>query len=126
MRTLRIGIRSHEQAKARVLALAQGKADRNEDEPHIWVTSLGSLAQLLNAENMALLELIRAHEPQSLTELGALSRRSVPSLSRSLARMEEYGLITMVESGRMKGARVAFERLEIVVVDHGEGGRVAA
>ena len=126
MRTLRIGIRSHEEAKARILAIARGEKSRNENEPSIWVTSLSSLAQLLNEENMALLDLIREREPGSLTELAALTERSVPSLSRSLAKMEEYGLVTMIEDGRMRAPRVAFDRLEIVVVEHPPLNRQAA
>ncbi len=81
------------------------------------MTSLGSLAQLLNADNMALLDLIREREPGSLTERAALTQRSVPSLSRSLAKMEDYGLISMIDHGRMRAPRVAFDRLEIVVVE---------
>ena len=126
MRTLRIGIRSHEEAKAWLLAIARGEAKRRENEPSIWVTSLGSLAQLLNAENMALLDLIRDQEPASLTELATLTERSVPSLSRSLAKMEEYGLVTMIEQGRMRAPRVTFDRLEIVVVEHPPVNRQAA
>ncbi len=126
MRTLRIGIRSHDEAKSQLLAIAGGEASRNENEPSIWVTSLGSLAQLLNAENMALLDLIRAREPASVTELAGLTERSVPSLSRSLAKMEEYGLVNMVEHGRMRAPRVAFDRLEIVVVERPPLDRHAA
>ncbi len=126
MRTLRIGIRSHEEAKARLLAIARGEISRDENEPTIWVTSLGSLAQLLSPENTALLDLIRDREPESVTELSTLSGRSVPSLSRSLTKMEEYGLVAMVEHGRAHAPRVAFDRLEIVVIERPPVDRQAA
>jgi len=40
--------------------------------------------------------------------------------------MEEYGLVTMIEQGRMRAPRVTFDRLEIVVVEHPPINRQAA
>jgi predicted transcriptional regulator len=125
MTTLRIGIRSHEEAKARLLAVARGHAKRAKNEPTVWLSSLASLAQLLNDENMALLGVIREGKPASLTELAQMTGRSLPSLSRTLARMEEYGLVRMVDEGRAKSPRLTFDRLEIVV-DPLSGEKVAA
>jgi predicted transcriptional regulator len=75
---------------------------------------------------MALLDMIQDREPASLTELATLTERSVPSLSRSLSKMEEYGLVTMIEQGRMRAPRVTFDRLEIVVIEHPPVNRKAA
>ncbi|CAA6606349.1 conserved hypothetical protein [Rhodospirillaceae bacterium LM-1] len=125
MTTLRIGIRSHQEAKAHLLAIARGQAKRAKNEPTVWLTSLASLAQLLNEENMALLGTIRDGKPASLTELAEITGRSLPSLSRTLAKMEEYGLIEIAEAGRSKAPRLTFDRLEIVV-DQVSGEKVAA
>ena len=113
--TLRIGIRSHDEAKARLLAVASGQAQRDPDEPAVWVTSLASLAQVLNEDNQALLRLIGERRPNSLTELAALSGRALSNLSRTLSTMESYGLVEMVAAGRAKAPRLACDHVEIVM-----------
>ncbi len=115
MTTLRIGIRSHDEAKARMLALASGQVRRDPDEPTVWVTSLASLAQVLNEDNQALLRLIGERQPNSLTELAALSGRALSNLSRTLSTMETYGLVEMVETGRAKAPRLTCDHVEIVM-----------
>ncbi len=115
MTTLRIGIRSHDEAKARMLAIASGQAQRDPDEPTVWVTSLASLAQVLSEDNQALLRLIGEHRPNSLTELAAASGRALSNLSRTLSTMESYGLVEMVEHGRAKAPRLACDHVEIVM-----------
>ena len=115
MTTLRIGIRSHDEAKARLLAIAGGQAQRNPDEPTVWVSSLASLAQVLSEDNQALLRLIGERRPNSLTELAALSGRAVSNLSRTLSTMESYGLVEMIEAGRTKAPRLACDHVEIVM-----------
>ncbi|MDA8230079.1 MAG: helix-turn-helix domain-containing protein [Magnetospirillum sp.] len=115
MTTLRIGIRSHDEAKARMLALAGGQAKRDPDEPTVWVSSLASLAQVLSEDNQALLRLIGERRPNSLTELAALSGRALSNLSRTLSTMESYGLVEMVEIGRAKAPRLTCDHIEIVM-----------
>lgn len=116
MTTLRIGIRTHEEAKARLLAIARGQARREPNEPTVWVASLASLAQVLSPENLALLRLIAEHEPSSLTELADISGRAVSNLSRTLAAMERYGMVKMVAGeGRAKAPRLVCDQVEIVM-----------
>ena len=112
---MRIGIRSHDEAKARLLAIATGQAARDPDEPTVWVSSLASLAQVLSEDNQALLRLIGERRPNSLTELAALSGRALSNLSRTLSSMESYGLVEMVETGRAKGPRLTCDHVEIVM-----------
>jgi predicted transcriptional regulator len=126
VKTLRIGIRSHEEAKARLVSLVRGEASRGAHEPTVWLASLASLAQLLSDENMVLLDIIRKKRPRTMSELAQLSDRSAPSLSRTLSRMQDYGLIEMEVAGRAKGPRVTFDRLEIVVIEPPASGNRAA
>jgi len=126
MKTLRIGIRSHDDAKKRLLAIARGQASQAANEPTVWLASMASLAQLLSEENMGLLEIIRKHRPASISRLAERAGRSLPSLSRTLARMEEYGLIALETVGRAKAPRVTFDRLEIVLVEPAAGKMRAA
>ena len=52
--TLRVGIASYEQMKARTLAVARGKR-AHKSEPKIWFTSMESFAKILSDRNRALL-----------------------------------------------------------------------
>jgi predicted transcriptional regulator len=96
--TLRIGIASRAQMKARTIAVARGGHRRAADEPKVWFTSMESLAQVLSSRNTLLLELIRRARPASLKELADLSGRTVSNLSRTLRTMERYRLVTLTES----------------------------
>ena len=53
MKTLKIGIASYEQFKARTIAIAKGEYKPQPDEPKVWFTSLESFAKLLSAKNRA-------------------------------------------------------------------------
>lgn len=93
--TLRIGIASYEEMKARTLAIAHGRLKPGRQEPKVWFTSIESVAKVLSERNRALLDLIARRHPQSMTELAELSGRAVSNLSRTLKTMEGYGLVRM-------------------------------
>lgn len=95
MTTLRIGISSYDEMKARSIAIAKGEYRRKRGEPKVWFTSIESVAKVLSDRNRALLELIAKTEPESLTELAALSGRAKPNLSRTLKTMERHGLVRL-------------------------------
>lgn len=92
--TLRVGIASYEQMKARTLAVARGKR-AHKSEPKIWFTSMESFAKVLSDRNRALLALIAETQPDSLAELSELSGRAKSNLSRTLKTMERYGLVQL-------------------------------
>ena len=98
MTTLKVGIASYEDMKARTMAVARGKHRVAPDEPKVWFTSMESLAQVLSTRNTLLLELIRRARPASLKELADLSGRAVSNLSRTLRTMERYRLVTLTQS----------------------------
>jgi predicted transcriptional regulator len=95
MTTLKVGIASYEQMKARTLAVARGKQRAREDDPQIWFTSMESFAKILSDRNRALLALIAESQPGSLAELSELSGRAKSNLSRTLKTMERYGLVQL-------------------------------
>ena len=103
MTTLRIGIASYEEMKARTLAIARGEYKPKKGEPKVWFTSMESVAKVLSDKNRALLSLIATEQPTSLTELAKLSGRSKPNLSRTLKTMAGYGLVQLKKgaSGKM-------------------------
>ena len=69
MTTLRIGIASYEQMKARTMAIARGELLPGPEEPKVWFTSMNSLAKVLSEDNRTLLRQIAATRPASLDEL---------------------------------------------------------
>ena len=95
MRTLKVGIASYEQMKARTLAVARGKQRARRDSPKIWFTSMESFAKVLSDRNRALLALIAETQPDSLADLSQLSGRAKSNLSRTLKTMERYGLVQL-------------------------------
>jgi predicted transcriptional regulator len=125
-RVLRIGVRSYTDAKADLRAIADGSA-RNRDDTTVWVTSLSSLAQLLNEANIHLLEAIKSLQPESVTALAQAVSREPSNVSRTLATMETYGLVEMLDGeGRQKAPRLKFDELEIVYRPRERSGLRAA
>jgi len=61
-----------------------------------------SFARVLSDRNRALLHLIAQSEPESLTELAALSGRAKSNLSRTLKTMERYERVRLKKGKRGK------------------------
>jgi predicted transcriptional regulator len=99
MKTLKLGIASVEQYKARTMAIARGEYVPAADEPKVWFQSLETLAQVLSVKNRALLAVIAETNPASLNELAEKTGRAKSNLSRTLKTMESYDLIHF-EKGR--------------------------
>lgn len=102
MTTLKVGIASYDEIKARTLAIVRGERPRHRGEPKVWFASVESFAKVLSERNRALLELIADAEPESLAELAALSGRAKSNLSRTLKTMERYGLVHLKKGERGK------------------------
>src|SRR3546814_4548679 len=99
MKTLKIGIMSQAQMRARVLAIACGEYKPKATEPKIWFPYMKSLADVLSDENRALLKFIKETQPESLTSLAEATGRKVSNLSRTIKTNNSYG---MVEKNREK------------------------
>ena len=114
MTTLKVGIASYEEMKARTIAIARGERRVAPGEPKVWFTSTESFAKVLSAGNRELLRIIVEKAPESLDELAELTGRAKSNLSRTLRTMEGYGLVRLErgERGRIS-ARVAHDRLEL-------------
>ncbi len=116
MRTLRVGIASYEEMKARTLAIAKGKFKPAATDPKIWFTSPESFARVLSDRNRALLGLIAESSPQSLAQLAELSGRKKSNLSRTLKTMERYGLLRLRHGARGSLIpRVVYQRISLLL-----------
>ena len=64
----------------------------------IWFDSLKSVANVLSKENQHLLTVINEQQPQSVTELAALTGRAVSNVSRTLKTFQNAGIVELVTS----------------------------
>lgn len=100
MTTLKVGIASYEDMKARTMAIAKGELKPKATDPKVWFTSPESFAKLLSNRNRALLAVIVETHPASLHELAAKTGRTPGNLSRTLRTMERYGLVLLHKGAR--------------------------
>ena len=116
MKTLRVGISSRETYKKRTLAIAKGEHVPVKNEPKVWFESLGTLSQVLSEQNRSLLRLILETHPRSLHELAKSSGRATSNLSRTLRKMEQYGLVHFEQGpNRQLVPRVDYSGVELEV-----------
>jgi predicted transcriptional regulator len=116
MRTLRVGIASYEQMKARTVAIARGEYRPAADEPKVWFTSAESFARVLSDRNRALLGVIAESAPESLARLAELTGRKKSNLSRTLKTMERYGFVHLTRGVRGSvAARVPYHRISLTL-----------
>jgi predicted transcriptional regulator len=95
MKTLKVGIASYADMKARTMAIAKGELRPKPGDPKVWFTSPESFAKVLSNRNRALLAQIAETQPSSLHELAAATGRTPGNLSRTLRTMERYGLVRL-------------------------------
>lgn len=116
MTTLKVGIASYDEMKARTLRIARGEQRAARDEPRVWFTSTESFAKVLSANNRELLQIIDEQAPGSLEELARLTGRAKSNLSRTLKTMEGYGIIRLERGkrGRIKPSMAA-DKVELDV-----------
>ncbi len=97
---INIGIMPQDQIRERMLAIAKGEYKVKPSDPKIWFTSMKSLAEVLSDDNRALLKVIREAQPESISDLAALTGRKQSNLSRTLKTMSGYGLVEMIKNKR--------------------------
>jgi predicted transcriptional regulator len=116
MKVLKIGIASLDEMRARTMAIARGELKPRRDDPKIWFTSAESIAKVLSQSNRSLLREIVRTRPQSLAELAEKTGRKVSNLSRTLKKMESYGLVTLKSGrGRQMRPEVHYHRIEVMM-----------
>lgn len=112
MTTLRVGIASYDDMKARTLRIARGEERPAPNAPKVWFVSTESFAKVMSKGNRALLRQIADHRPGSLDELARISGRRKSNLSRTLKTMAGYGLVELRRGARGRIApRLKFDRI---------------
>ena len=105
-------------------AVARGARPAPADAGKPSFNSVRALVRLLTTENRQLLALIRDHKPQSVAELVALTGRAQPNLTRTLAKLEAAGFITMTTIGRRRTPRVAVKKIVVEINPYSDSDRV--
>ncbi len=114
MKSLKVGIASYEEMKARTMAIARGERRVAPGEPKVWFTSTESFAKVLSAGNRALLRVIAEKGPHSLDELARMTGKAKSNLSRTLRTMEGYGLVRLERGPRGRiTPKVTHDRVEL-------------
>jgi predicted transcriptional regulator len=101
--------------KEEMKAVARGERLAPPDAGRPTFESVEALLHLLTPHNRRLLATIRDRKPQSVTELAELTGRAQPNLTRTLAKLEGAGFITMKAVGRRKAPRVAVKKIVVEI-----------
>jgi predicted transcriptional regulator len=113
---IKIGILSVEEQRKRAIDIASGKRKQDKSEPRIYFPSMAAAGRILSDDNMALLRVIREHNPQSVDDLAQKVGKPQSNVSRSLHAMEPYGLVELIKQGRHVTPVVTFDRLDMALI----------
>ena len=81
----------------------------------IWFDSLKSVANVLSKENQHLLTVIAEQQPQSVTELAALTGRAVSNVSRTLKTLSKYHLVKMQKSQNGLAVKLQYRSMLLLI-----------
>ena len=105
-------------------AVARGERPAPADAGKPSFNSVDAMVRLLTPQNRQLLALIRDRKPQSVAELVEMSGRAQPNLTRTLAKMEAAGFITMKAVGRRKAPTVAVKKIVVEIDPYSDHDRL--
>lgn len=118
-------IQSLQSLREEMKAVVRGERPAPADAAEPSFESVDVLMRLLTRENRALLATIRDRKPQSVAELAEMTGRAQPNLTRTLAKMEAVGFITMKAVGRRKAPRVAVRKIVVEIDPCSDGDRLS-
>ncbi len=96
-------------------AVARGQRPAPKDAAKPSFNSVDALIRLLTPENRRLLALIRDRKPGSVAELVQMTGRAQPNLTRTLAKLEAAGFITMRSIGRRRAPSAAIKKIVVEI-----------
>ena len=119
-----IKVQSLRSLREEMKAVARGDRPAAAEAARPSFNSVRAVVRLLTPENRQLLALIRDHKPQSVAELVALTGRAQPNLTRTLAKLEAAGFITMKTIGRRRIPSVAVKKIVVEIDPYSERDRL--
>lgn len=105
-------------------AVARGNRPAPADAGKPSFSSVEAIVRLLTPDNRRLLALIRDRKPRSVAELAAMTGRAQPNLTRTLAKLEAVGFITMKAVGRRKTPSVAVKKIVVEIDPYSDRDRL--
>jgi predicted transcriptional regulator len=105
-------------------AVARGERPAPVDAGKPSFNSVAAVVRLLTPENRRLLAIIRDRRPQSIAALVEMAGRSQPNLTRTLAKLEAAGFITMTTIGRRKMPIAAVNKIVVEIDPYSERDRL--
>src|SRR6266571_2271493 len=94
-------------------AVARGERLAPPSASKTSFNSVEAVVRLLTPDNRRLLALIRDRKPGSVAELADLTGRAQPNLTRTLAKLEAAGFVSMKTVGRRKTPTVSVKRIVV-------------
>lgn len=104
-------------------AVAGGRKPARADSAKSSFNSIDAVVRLLTPQNRRLLAIIRDRKPQSVAALVEMTGRAQPNLTRTLAKMEAAGFITMKSVGRRKAPSAAVKRIVVEIDPYSDRDR---
>ena len=120
----RAKVRSLRGLRDEMKAVARGGRRAPSDASRPSFNSVEAVVRLLTPDNRRLLALIRDQKPASVAELVAVTGRAQPNLTRTLAKLEAAGFITMKTVGRRKTPSVAVKRIVVEIDPYSDRDRL--
>ena len=105
-------------------AVARGNRPAPADAGKPSFNSVEAVVRLLTPDNRRLLALIRDRKPRSVAELAVMTGRAQPNLTRTLAKLEAVGFITMKTEGRRKTPSVAIKKIVVEIDPYSDRDRL--
>ena len=119
-----VKVQSLRSLRAQMKAIARGELPAPADAARPSFNSVSALVRLLTPENRQLLALIRDRKPQSVIELVKMTGRAQPNLTRTLAKLEAAGFITMRVIGRRKAPSAAIKKIVVEIDPYSDRDRL--
>ena len=105
-------------------AVARGERPAPADAAKPTFDSVLAIVRLLTPDNRQLLATIRDRRPQSVAALAAMTGRAQPNLTRTLAKLEAAGLITMQTHGRRKAPSASIRKIVVEIDPYSDHDRL--
>lgn len=105
-------------------AVARGERPAPADARRPSFNSVAAVVRLLTPENRRLLTVIRDRKPQSVADLVQLTGRAQPNLTRTLAKFEAAGFITITTLGRRKAPSATVKRIVVEIDPYSDRDRM--
>ncbi len=111
----RIKIQSLDSLVHEMRAVARGERPAPADAARPSFNSVEAVVRLLTPENRRLLAIIRDRKPPSVAALAHITGRAQPNLTRTLAKLEAAGFITMKSVGRRKAPSATIRKIVVEI-----------